>query len=48
MENKSIDYYTYEEEMARAERHASRWMLATIIIFFALILSNIGWIVYAS
>lgn len=48
MENKSIDYFTYEEAMARAERHVKRWMLATIIVFVVLVLSNIGWIVYAS
>lgn len=44
----SIDYYTYESAMARAERHAHRWMIACIIIFIALIATNTGWIVYES
>ena len=44
----SIDYYTYENEMVRAERHSHRWMTACIILFVALFLTNIGWFVYVS
>lgn len=42
----SIDYYTYESAMARAERHANRWAIAAVIAFLSLIATNIGWIIY--
>lgn len=44
----NIDYYTYEEAMARAERHVTRWIAAFVIAFFALIGTNLGWIIYES
>lgn len=43
-----VDYFIYEGEMARAERHARRWMIACIIAFCALIVSNVGWVIYES
>ena len=50
MENKpeTVSYFVYEGEMARAERHVRRWVLAFLIVFVALIVSNISWIVYES
>ena len=41
-----IDYFIYEQEMFRAERHSKRWALAFLIVFLALIGTNVGWIVY--
>lgn len=44
----TIDYYTYEESMSRAERHSARWMRAAIVGFVAFVVSNIAWIMYES
>ena len=48
MENKpeTVSYFVYEGEMARAERHTKRWVIAFLIVFVALIASNVAWIVY--
>ena len=43
---KMISYYTYEAEMARAERHTKRIWILCFVIFTALILTNFGWILY--
>ena len=49
-ENKMPDvpYLAHEEEMTRMERNVKRWFIGWIITFAALILTNIGWIVYES
>lgn len=43
---KEISYYAHEAEMARIEAHSWRWMIAALIAFAALIITNFGWIVY--
>ena len=45
MEEK-VSQYVFESELARMERHVKRWFIGWIITFAALVLSNIGWIVY--
>ena len=42
----TIDYYTYESDMARAERHVKRWTVACFILFVVLVVSNIAWVWY--
>ena len=44
----AIDYYTYEGEMARAERHSVRWMKAALIEFILIIGMAIGFLIYES
>lgn len=44
--NETMSYFAHEGEMARMERHVKRWFIGWIITFVALILTNIGWIVY--
>lgn len=41
-----IPYIAHEEEVARMERNVKRWFIGWIITFLALVLTNIGWIVY--
>lgn len=45
---KIISYYEHEAEVARSEAHSKRWMIAAIIAFAALIVTNAGWIVHDS
>lgn len=45
---KIISYYEHEAEIARSEVHSKRWMIAAIIAFAALIITNTGWIVHDS
>ena len=47
-ENKVTDvpYLVHEEELVRMERNVKRWFIGWIITFVALILTNIGWVVY--
>lgn len=45
---KFISYYEHEAEIARSEVHSKRWMIAAIIAFAALIITNGGWIVHES
>ena len=33
VKNDPVPYWTYEEDMARAERHTKRWMIATAVVF---------------
>ena len=49
-ENKVTDvpYLVHEEELVRMERNVKRWFIGWIITFVALILTNIGWVVYES
>ena len=48
MDNKpeAISYYVHEAEIARSETHAKRWMIAALVAFIFLILTNAGWAVY--
>lgn len=43
-----VPYFVHEDEMNRIEHHSKRWFIAWIITFIALILTNIGWIIYES
>lgn len=38
----------YELEMARAERHSKRWMIAFFVALGMLFATNIGWLIYES
>lgn len=42
----NVDYYTYEDAMFRAERHAKRWIVAFFVVFVAFVVTNVGWIIY--
>ena len=42
----SISYYEHEAEIARVEVHSRRWAIAALLMFIALICTNLGWIVY--
>ena len=44
----NVSYFFHQEVMARAERNIKRWMIAFFITFFALLATNVGWIVYES
>ena len=41
---KQIDYYVHEGEMARMERINRRMMILSIILFVAVVVSNIAWL----
>ena len=41
-----IPYLAHEEEIVRMERNVKRWFIGWIITFIALVLTNVGWIVY--
>ena len=43
---KDVPYLVHEEELVRMERNVKRWFIGWIITFVALILTNIGWVVY--
>lgn len=43
-----IPYFVHEAEMARQERVIKRLWTLCIIIFLALVLTNVGWILYES
>ena len=43
-----ISYYVHEAEIARSEAHAKRWMIAALIMFIALVLTNAGWLIHES
>ena len=45
---KDVPYLVHEEELVRMERNVKRWFIGWIITFVALLLTNIGWIVYES
>lgn len=44
----SVPYMVYDMDMARAERHSKRWMIAAIVMAVMLFATNIGWIIYES
>ena len=41
-----VPYLAHEEEMTRMERSVKRWFIGWIITFVALVLTNIGWVIY--
>lgn len=43
---KFISFYEHESEIARSEIGARRWMVAALIAFVALVMSNVGWLLY--
>lgn len=50
-----ISYYEHEAEIARSEvnverfeKNSKRWMIACIIVFVALVLTNAAWIIHES
>lgn len=43
-----VPYLEHEEELVRMERNVKRWFIGWIITFAALVLTNIGWVVYES
>lgn len=45
---KNVPYIVFEGEMARAERRDKRQWIVIIVLIFALLASNIGWIWYES
>lgn len=44
----TISYYDHEEQIARCESNLKRWFIIWMITFFALIATNVGWIIYES
>lgn len=44
----NIPYFVHQEDMFHVEKGAKRWFIGWIITFIALILTNIGWLVYES
>lgn len=44
----SVPYYVHEDDINREEHHTKRWFVVWIITFVALILTNLGWIIYES
>lgn len=47
-EKTNVPYIVFEGEMARAERRDKRQWIVIIVLIFALLASNIGWIWYES
>lgn len=47
-EKTNVPYVVFEGEMARAERRDKRQWVVIIALIFALLASNIGWLVYES
>lgn len=41
----NIPFTVHDLEMARAERHAKRWMIAAWVMAVALLLTNAVWVV---
>ena len=44
----NIPYFIHQEDMYHLQIHAKRWFIGWIITFVALILSNVGWMIYES
>lgn len=42
----TVSYYDHQEQLAREERHTERWKKFAWALFAALILSNLGWLLY--
>lgn len=47
-EKTNVPYIVYEGEMARAERRDKRQWIVIIILIVALLVNNIGWMIYES
>lgn len=47
-EKTSVPYIVYEGEMARSERRDKRQWIVIIVLIAALLVSNIGWLIYES
>lgn len=46
MEDKTIDFYSFEEITSRMERTNVRLWIMCIILILALICTNLGWVYY--
>lgn len=46
MDKKPVPYIVYETELARMERQIKRMFVLCLIIFLALVGTNVGWIAY--
>lgn len=40
----TVSYYDHQEQLAREERHTNRWRIFAIVVFAALVISNIFWV----
>lgn len=47
-EKTDVPYIVFEGEMARSERREKRLWIAVIVLIFALLATNVGWLVYES
>lgn len=47
-EKTNVPYIVFESEMARAERRDKRQWIVIIALIAALLLTNIGWLIYES
>lgn len=43
-----VSYYDHQEQLAREERHTNRWRIFAWVMFAALVITNVGWIIYES
>ena len=46
MKPENVSYYVFEGELARQERHVKRMWVLVLIMFAALVISNVSWIMY--
>lgn len=44
-ENKSVPYIVYESEAARHERTVKRFIIAIVVAFVLIVLTNIAWLI---
>ena len=47
-QNVNVPYVVHESAMARSERHNKRLWIVILVLFGALIASNVAWIIYNS
>jgi hypothetical protein len=43
-----VSYYDHQEQLAREERHTNRWRIFAWVLFAALVITNLGWVIYES
>lgn len=43
-----VSYYDHEAQLAREERHTNRWRIFAWVLFAALLISNLAWVIYES
>ena len=48
MENKTIPYFVFEGELARAERHFKRAVFMCVLLIILLVGTNLAWLYYES